>query len=140
MGKIEKKLIFTQVLLKHKQVEEWPEVSRQITASISLMLSRKTHSKIKSIYFEEWQQAIANGQVSKMIKLIHNVLTLKTSIVLLWIRLIILLTWPLVITCCHSSKYTDLEWVFLLNIKDMFVVICLLTPGHSSTCLCFSNT
>ena len=140
MGKIEKKLIFTQVLLKHKQVEEWPGVSRQITTNISLMLSKKTHSKIKSVYFEEWQQAIANGQVSKIIKLIHNVLTLKTSIVLLWIRLIILLTWPLVITCCHSSKYTDLEWVFLLNIKDILAVICLLTSGHSSTCLCFSNT
>ena len=89
MGKLEKKLTFTQVLLKHKQVEEWPEISRQITASISLMLSKRTHSKIKSVYFEEWQQAIANGKVSKMIKLIHNGLTLKTSTVKQYDRILV---------------------------------------------------
>ena len=92
MGKIEKKLIFTQVLLKHKQVEKWPEVSRQITTNISLMLSKKTHSKIKSVYFEEWQQVITNGQVSKMINLIHNNTIDVLSINPLWINLIILLT------------------------------------------------
>ena len=60
----------------------------------------------------------------------------------LWINLIILLTLPLAMACCHSSKYTDLifEWVLLLNINDMLAVICLLISGHSSTCLCFNKT
>ena len=89
MSKTEKKLTYSQVLMKHKQVEDWPEVSRQITATISLMLSKKTHSKIKSVFFEEWAQVINSGQVSKMINMIHNGLTLKAPTVKQFDRILV---------------------------------------------------
>jgi hypothetical protein len=64
--------------MRQKHVEEWPHVARQITASISAMLSKKTHSKVKSVYFEAWSTAINNGEVAAMIKMIQNGLTIKT--------------------------------------------------------------
>ncbi len=78
MDEVQKKLTYSQLLMRQKHVEEWPHVARQITASISAMLTKKTHSKVKSVYFEAWSTAINNGEVSAMIKMIQNGLTLKT--------------------------------------------------------------
>jgi len=71
MLKLEKKLLYSEIVSKQKVINEWEKVSRQITGTISNMLSDKVHEKVKKVY-PCWNEAIVNGKVVLMIKMIRN--------------------------------------------------------------------
>lgn len=75
------KLEYELRLDKAKIANKWEPIARQITGTISKMLSEKVHNKVRTVYHSEWNTVINSGQVAKMIKYLRNGLTLKTSTV-----------------------------------------------------------
>ncbi len=79
MGKLEQKLLFSELLKKQEKVNEWPSISKQITGKIAGMLSGRAHEKIKSVYYDKWSESIKSGKVHKVIDMIRNGLVSKAA-------------------------------------------------------------
>ncbi len=78
-NKLEQKLLFADLLKKQEKVNEWPSIAKQITGKIAGMISAKAHEKIRTVFHDEWADAIKAGTVHKVIDMIRNGLVSKAA-------------------------------------------------------------
>jgi hypothetical protein len=71
MMKLEKRLMYSDIVSKQKVINDWEKVSKQITGTISNMVTTNVHAKLKKVY-PQWNEVIVQGKVTAMIKMIRN--------------------------------------------------------------------